>query len=100
MIISEEKLELINTISDFDRTIEKMHLDFQKYHSGVETRMPDWEALERDLLSFSRRKIYEIEISNRLDRVLYKFQNRKRIWLSWIEEVHRGLRQGSVETKK
>ncbi|MBW2063422.1 MAG: hypothetical protein JRJ03_00680 [Deltaproteobacteria bacterium] len=100
MIISEEKLELLNTISDFDRRIEKMHLDFQKYHSGVENRMPDWEALERDLLAFSRRKIYEIELSNRLDRVLHKFQNRKRIWLSWVEEVHRGPRQRTVETPK
>lgn len=100
MIISGEKLEALNAISDFDRRIEKMHLDFQKYRSGVEKRMPDWERLERDLLTFSRRRIFETEISTRLDRVLYKFQNRKKIWLSWVDETHRRPTKEKAETRQ
>ena len=86
MLISEENLKIRNQIFDFDKRIEEMHLDFQKYHQGLETRMPDWERLERDLIVFSRRKLFDLELSQHLERVLYKFQNRKRIWLKWAEE--------------
>jgi hypothetical protein len=86
MLISEENLKIRNKIFDFDKKIEEMHLDFQKYHQGIETKMPDWERLERDLIVFSRRRLYDLELSKHLERVLYKFQNRKRIWLKWAEE--------------
>ncbi|MBW1667606.1 MAG: hypothetical protein JRJ66_06050 [Deltaproteobacteria bacterium] len=50
--------------------------------------MPDWESLERQLIVFSRRKLIDLELSRHLDRVLYKFQNRKKIWLKWVQEFH------------
>jgi hypothetical protein len=89
MLISDENLKIRNVIFDFDRRIELMHLDFQKYTQGLETRMPDWEKLERDLIVFSRRKLIDLELSKHLERVLYKFQTRKRIWLKWAEEFQK-----------
>jgi hypothetical protein len=89
MLISDENLKIRNAIFDFDRRIELMHLDFQKYSQGLEARMPDWEKLERDLIVFSRRKLIDLELSKNLERVLYKFQTRKRIWLKWAEEFHK-----------
>lgn len=89
MLISEENLKIRNKIFDFDRRIDEMHLGFQKYHQGLETKMPEWERLERDLLVFSRRSLIDLELSKHLERVLYKFQTRKRIWLKWAEEFHK-----------
>lgn len=91
MEISNKSLQIRKAISDFDSRIEEMHLEFTKYHHGDIQKMPDWEGLQRTLITFSRQKIPEIELSTQLDRVLYKFQNRKNIWLKWAEEVHRGL---------
>ena len=65
-----------------------MHLAFQRYRVGDEKKVPDWENVERDLIAFSRRRIFDIELSKQLDRVMYKFQNRKKIWLTWLEEYH------------
>ncbi len=84
MSISKEILEIKNKIFGLEQRIEDMHLDFQKYCKGLETRMPDWEQLQRDLLQFSKRKIYYIVLSNQIDRVLYKFQNRKSICLRLV----------------
>ena len=89
MLISEENLKARNSILDFEKRIDEMHLGFQKYLKRLETRMPDWERLEKDLISFSRKRVYDLELSKQLDRVLYKFQNRKSIWLKWVEEFHR-----------
>lgn len=90
MLISRENRAIREKILDLDRRIEEMHLNFQKYSQGIEPRRPDLEMLERELLSFSRRKVVDLELSKQLDRVLLKFQNRKRIWLRWAEEYHRG----------
>jgi hypothetical protein len=87
MLISPENLEFKNQIFAFEKRIENMHLDFYKYYTGEEYRLPDFQGFERELLSFSRRKINDIELSKNLDRVLYKFQNRKKIWLGWVEET-------------
>ena len=76
------------TILEFDQRISQMHQNFVKYHHGDIYRMPDLEGLERDLIVFSRTKLIEQELSQLLDTVLYKFQNRKKIWLKWVEEVH------------
>ena len=89
MLISEENLKARNSIFDFEKRIDDMHLDFQKYRKRLETKMPDWQRLEKDLINFSRKKVYDLELSKQLDRVLYKFQNRKSIWLKWVEEFHR-----------
>ena len=86
MAVSDERSEMIRAISSFERRIEDMHLAFQKYRIGQEVNMPDWQKLEEDLLIFSRRKIYEVVISKNLDRLLYKFQNRKKLWLNWAQE--------------
>ncbi len=88
MQFTKEKRELRDTILGFERRIEDMHLEFQKYRFGEETKMPDWERLERELFVFSRKKIVDIELSRQLDRILFKFQNRKKIWLTWADEVH------------
>ena len=86
MAVADEKSEMIKAISTFETRIEEMHVEFQKYHIGQEVTMPNWQKLEEDLLTFSRRKIYEVVISKNLDRLLYKFQNRKKLWLNWAQE--------------
>jgi hypothetical protein len=72
----------------FEKQIDRMHVEFDKFRRGETNRMPDWERLERDLLFFSRRKPSPLELSNQLDRILYKFQARKRVWLRWAESFH------------
>jgi hypothetical protein len=99
MLISKEIQETRNKILDFEKRIEEMHLEFQKYCQGLDPRMPDYEHLERELLFFSRRKIFDLELSKQLDRVLYKFQNRKRIWVRWAEEFQQGVREKTQDTK-
>ena len=93
MLISKESQETRNKILDFEKRIEEMHLDFQKYCQGLEPRMPDHEGLERELLFFSRRKIFDLELSKQLDRILYKFQNRKRIWIRWADDFQHSTRE-------
>jgi len=88
MLLSKENYEIRNKIMEFDQKIEDMHQDFYRYYYGVEKKMPNWEAFERELLVYSQRKILDFELSRNFDRVLYKFQNRKQIWLKWIEESH------------
>ena len=88
MLISEENLKTRNAILGFEKRINDMHLGFEKYHAGVENVMPNWEDIERELLRFSRRKILDLELSQHLDRLMYKLQNRKKIWLKWVEEAH------------
>jgi len=88
MLLSKENYEIKNKIMEFDQKIEDMHQDFYKYYYGVEKKMPNWEAFERELLVYSRRKILDFELSRNFDRILFKFQNRKQIWLKWIEESH------------
>ena len=88
MLVSQENLSIRNAIFNFEKQIEGMHLVFQRYRVGEEKKMPDWERLERDLINFSRKRIYDLGLSKNLDRVLYKFQNRKKIWLRWVEEFH------------
>lgn len=90
MLLTKEKQEIKDAISGFDRRIEEMHLAFQKYYGGEDNILPEWDRLERDILVFSRKKIVDLELSKQLDRVMYKFQNRKRIWLNWVDEAHRG----------
>jgi hypothetical protein len=84
MLLSEEKRKIRDAIVDFEKQIDQMHIQFHKYYHGETKIRPDWERLERRLLSFSRRRIFDFRLSTQLDRVLYKFQNRKRIWLSWM----------------
>ena len=86
MAVADEKLEMIKAISSFEMRIEEMHVEFQKYRIGQEATMPNWQTLEEELLTFSRRKIYEVVISKNLDRLLFKFQNRKKLWLNWAQE--------------
>jgi len=99
MAISSELQETRNKIFDFEKRIEEMHLDFQKYCQGLDPKMPEHEHLERELLLFSRRKIFDLELSKQLDRILYKFQNRKRIWLRWAEEFQQGVHPKEQEPK-
>ncbi len=88
MLVSKENLAIKNAIVQFEKRIEDMHSEVQRYYQGIENRLPEWERLELELLQFSRRKINDLEISKQLERVQYKFQNRKKIWLRWIEEAH------------
>ena len=90
MLTTHGNLEKRNAIFALEKRIEDMHGEFHKFRHGQLGRVPNWERLERDLISFSAKKIQDLELAKHLDRVLYKFQNRKRIWLRWIEEVHRG----------
>jgi len=94
MLLSKENYEIKNKIMEFDQKIEDMHQDFYKYYYGVEKKMPNWEAFERELLVYSRRKIFDFELSRNFDRILFKFQNRKQIWLKWIEESHHKVTTG------
>ena len=88
MLISRENLEIRDSIIGFEKRTDAMQMEFYKYYHGEEPRMPDWQRLEQDLIAYSRKKIYDLELSKNLDRVLYKFQNRKKIWLRWVEEFH------------
>jgi hypothetical protein len=92
MSISKENLEIKNKIFDLEKRIENMHLDFQKYCQGTETRMPGWEQLQTELLQFSKRKIFDMVLAKQLERVLYKFQSRKTIWLKWVEQFQKAGR--------
>ena len=89
MAISDEILAIGKTIRQFEARIDSMHLDFDKFIHGELDRRPPWEELERELLAFSRKKIFDLELSNQLDRILYKFQTRKKIWLRWMQEANR-----------
>jgi hypothetical protein len=99
MLISKEIQETRSKILDFEKRIEEMHLDFQKYCQGLDPKMPDYERLERELLFFSRRKIFDLELSKQLDRILYKFQNRKKIWVRWADEFQQGVHSKAQEPK-
>jgi hypothetical protein len=90
MLISEEKLELQNAIFALEKRIDEMHEEFQKYYQGDSYKVPEWERLEMDLVHFSRRKIIDLQLSQQLDRVLHKFQGRKRTWLRWVEMARGG----------
>ena len=85
MALSEEKQKILDTIVDLDNQIDRMHAQFHKYHTKETKIRPDWARLERKLRDFSGQKVFDMQISGQLDRVLYKFQNRKKIWLSWIK---------------
>lgn len=93
MSVSKENIEIRDRILNFEKRIDEMHLAFQKYSQGEQYRVPNWDKLEVELINFSRYKIYDLALSNNLDRVLYKFQNRKKIWLKWVDEFHRGQSQ-------
>jgi hypothetical protein len=99
MLISKEIQETRSKILDFEKRIEEMHLDFQKYCQGLDPKMPEYEHLERELLFFSRRKIFDLELSKQLDRILYKFQTRKRIWVRWADEFQQGVHAKTQEPK-
>ncbi len=94
MLISKENRELRDTILGFERRIEEMHLGFQKYRVGDAAKMPEWERLESEVLTLSRRRITDLELRNHLDRVMHKFQNRKKIWLRWAEEYQQSSSPG------
>lgn len=85
MVLSEQKQKILDTIVDFDNQIDQMHAQFHKYYTKETKIRPDWSRLENKLRDFSAQKIFDIQISGQLDRILYKFQNRKKIWLSWVE---------------
>ena len=88
MRISRENYDIRRKITEFENRTDEMHKDFYKYYNGIEPKMPDWEGFERELVNYSRRKITDLELSKNLDRVLYKFQNRKKIWITWHNELH------------
>lgn len=88
MLISQENLATRSSILAFEKRIDEMHSEFQRYYQGIEHKVPEWERLEAELLQFSRKKVYDLELSKQLDRVQYKFQNRKKIWMRWLEESH------------
>ena len=90
MLISKDNEVIREKIFDLDHRIEEMHLNFQKYVQGIESRRPDLEGIEVELLRFSRKRIIDLELSKQLDRVLFKFQTRKRIWLRWTEDFQKG----------
>jgi len=100
MKISKENYDIRSKIREFEKRTEEMHQDFYKYYNGLEPVMPNWEALERELVLYSRRKILDLELSKNLDRVLYKFQNRKKIWLTWVEEIHHMSQKGEEAKDK
>ena len=99
MLISKENYEIRDKIWDFENRIDNMHMDFYKYYQGVETKLPDWESLEKELIFFSKKKIVDLGLSKNLDRILFKFQNRKKIWLSWVEEYHHSSKKEQPEVK-
>jgi len=86
MAVSDLNAEVRKDLSMFDSRIEKMHADFIKFQREEIYRMPDWEGLGRELLNFSKKRILDRKLSNEMDRLLFKFQNRKKIWMKWLED--------------
>jgi len=93
MSVSKRNIEIRDRILDFEKRIDDMHLAFQKFAQGEQYKEPEWEKLEMELITYSRNKIFDLALSKNLDRVLYKFQNRKKIWLKWVDELHRGQKR-------
>ena len=93
MAMTKENIEIGRRILDLEKRIDEMHFAFERYRQGLEQRLPAWEKLELDLIWYSRRRIYDLRLSNQMDRVLYKFQNRKKIWLRWVEEYQESRRE-------
>lgn len=100
MAMTKENYEIRMHIFGLERQIDEMHLDFERYRQGLEQVMPAWEKLELDLIWYSRRKLYDFELSHQMDRVLYKFQNRKKIWLRWVEEYHQKRKEEEEEEER
>ena len=100
MSMTKENYEIRIHIFGLERQIDEMHLDFERYRQGLEPVMPAWEKLELDLIWYSRRKLYDFELSSQMDRVLYKFQNRKKIWLRWVEEYHQKRKEEQEEEER
>ena len=96
MVLSKENLAISNSIFEFEKKIDEMHLEVQRYCQSEVQKLPDWERLELDLVIFSRRKVIDLELSKQLDRVMYKFQNRKKIWLGWVEEFQQVKKEKPV----
>ena len=100
MLISKENLDIRHKLAAYDKKIEDLHLEFYKYYQGQEKKMPPWEDFDRELINFSRRKIGDLELSKNLDRILYKYQNRKKIWMTWAEEVRHVKKKGPEENEE
>ncbi|MBW2208384.1 MAG: hypothetical protein JRG79_15870 [Deltaproteobacteria bacterium] len=98
--MTKENYEIRMHIFGLERQIDEMHLDFERYRQGLEPVMPAWEKLELDLIWYSRRRLYDFELSSQMDRVLYKFQNRKKIWLRWVEEYHQKRKEEEEEEER
>lgn len=88
VLSSKTSAEVRGLMADMDRKIDEMHQEFFRYRHKEIHQIPDWQRLERDLLFLSRGKNLGAEANMRLDGILYKFQNRKRIWLQWADERH------------
>jgi len=88
MLISDINQKIRGKLEKLEKNIEGMHFKFYEYYKGEAPTVPNWEEIERELLAFSQRTINDFQLSKNLDRILFKFQNRKKIWLTWIEEVH------------
>ncbi|OIP41095.1 MAG: hypothetical protein COZ70_03425 [Deltaproteobacteria bacterium CG_4_8_14_3_um_filter_51_11] len=87
-ILKKNMQYAVLAICEFDSKIEDIHREFLRYRAGDIQIMPDWKTLERDLIDFSRRKFFSAALNSQLDRILHKFQNRKKIWLTWVDELH------------
>ena len=100
MGMTQENYEIRMHLLDLESQIDDMHLVFERYRQGLEEIMPEWEKLELDLIWYSRRKLYDLELTGQMDRILYKFQNRKKIWLRWVEEYHQKLKEEEEEEER
>ena len=99
MAMTKENIEIGKRILELEKQVNEMHLAFERYRQGLDQILPAWERLELDLIWYSKRRIYDLRLSNQMDRVLYKFQNRKRIWLRWVKEYHQGRGVEEERTK-
>ena len=92
MVGSQERQKTRNKINDFEKRIDEMQLEFGKFRHGDRETMPDWQGLEKEIFIFSKRKIFDLELSKNLDRIMFKFQTRKKIWIQWAEEYHHNIK--------
>ncbi|MBW1862684.1 MAG: hypothetical protein JRJ02_09965 [Deltaproteobacteria bacterium] len=99
MLISKENLDIRNRTIEFEKRIEEMHLEFYKYCYGEESRRPDSESFEQELVNYSRKNIIDMELSKNFDRVLYKFQNRKKVWRTWTDDMNQALKKKLADAK-
>jgi bisphosphoglycerate-dependent phosphoglycerate mutase len=92
--------KIVQTIRDFDRQIEEMHLNVQRYLSD-RSRYPHprHEELIQTINFFEVKGLRVRSVELMIENVQFKATNRARIWKQWFEDDAKGLyRRAKVDS--